>query len=216
MKNAFQQQRANMLDCQIKPFSVIDPAVLAAFDTVEREAFLPAERRGMAYLGEDLPMGPNGGDCRFLLEAPAHARLLQEAGITPTSRVLDIGCLSGYSTAILAELTPYVVGVDSKEWVAKAKKNLEKHEFVAADLTQGAPNLAPYDVIVINGAVQQIPASLADQLKEGGVIATFWRSGQQGHAVLYHKQRGALRQQVLFDAFVPMLPGFEQAKGFSL
>jgi protein-L-isoaspartate(D-aspartate) O-methyltransferase len=207
----FTQQRLNMLESQIRPFSVTDQRVLQAFQTVAREEYIPAERRGLSYLGGDLPMGQG----RFMVEPAAHARLLQEAAISPEMSVLDIGCLTGYSTAILSHITPHVVGLDTVEWVAQAK-NLARNslEFTAGALDEGF-HLKEFDVIVINGAVQKIPAAITAQLKEGGVIATFWRGiRNQGHAVLYHKQNGALREQVLFDAFAPVLPGFENQEGF--
>ncbi len=208
----YTQQRLNMLESQIRPFSVANPAVLKAFQTVAREEYIPLERRGLAYLGGDLPMGQG----RFMVEPAAYARLLQEAQITPESSVLDIGCLTGYSTAIISHLTNHVIGMDTVEWVAQAK-NLARNslEFVEGALDSAPAAQGPFDVIVINGAVQKVPAAITAQLKEGGVIATFWRGVRnQGHAVLYHKQSGILREQVLFDAFAPVLPGFENQEGF--
>lgn len=216
MNNSYQNQRLNMLEGQIKPFSVFNEAVLAAFRAIPREDYIPEARRGMAYLGEDLPLGEG----RFLLEPAAYARLLQEAGITPTDRVLDVGCLTGYTTAILGSLSSHVCGLDSQTWVMQAKKIAENsgiamQDFYIGELAKGLPEQAPFDVIVINGAVQTVPQALADQLAEGGKIATFWRGDRgKGHAVLYQKTNGALRQQVLFDAFVPMLEGFAKAEGF--
>lgn len=214
----YSQQRANMVECQIQPFSVVDQRVLEAFHAIPREDFLPDERRGIAYLGEDLPMGEG----RFLLEPAAYARLLQETGLHSESRVLDVGCLTGYSTAILNSLSSHVCGLDSAEWVQKARKIAEASglalpDFFIGALTDGVPDQGPFDVIVINGAVQVVPKALTDQLAEGGVIATFWRGERnQGHAVLYRKYNGTLHQEILFDAFIPLLAGFEAEKGFSL
>jgi protein-L-isoaspartate(D-aspartate) O-methyltransferase len=212
MTDSYRQQRINMLDSQIKPFSVINDRILNAFDSVAREEYIPAERRSLAYLGGDLPMG--GG--RFMLEPAVHARLLQEVHISPEMKVLDIGCMSGYSTAIISHLTNHVIGVDTVEWIAQAKNLAHQSlEFTAGALDTGAPLNGPFDVIVLNGAVQQIPDELLAQLKEDGVIATFWRGVRnQGHAVIYHKHNGALHEQILFDAFVPVLPGFEKHEGF--
>lgn len=214
MIDTYHQQRLNMLDGQIKPFSVINTRILNAFESVAREEYIPLERRALAYLGGDLPMG-NG---RFQIEPAAHARLIQEAHIQPDAKVLDIGCMTGYSTAILSHLTSNVVGLDSVEWVAQAKNLAHQSlNFEAGDLTTGLPLSGPFDVIVINGAIQQIPEAIIGQLEEGGIIATFWRGVRnQGHAVLYHKRNGDLHEQVLFDAFVSILPGFEKLEGFSL
>jgi protein-L-isoaspartate(D-aspartate) O-methyltransferase len=216
MVASYTHQRLNMLESQIKPFSVFNEAVLEAFEAIPREDFIPDERRGLAYLGEELPMGEG----RFLLEPAVHARLLQEAGVASGMRALDIGCLTGYSTAILSSLCSHVCGVDSQEWIMQAKKIAENSglavpDFYIGALTDGLSMAAPYDLIVINGAVQTIPQAIADQVVEGGKIATFYRAGRgSGYAVLYHKHKGNLRQQTLFDAFVPLLPGFAKAEGF--
>lgn len=212
MSDSYHQQRLNMLDSQIKPFSVINDRILKAFASVAREEYIPVERRGLAYLGGDFPLGQG----RFILDPANHARLLQEVHISPDKTVLDIGCLTGYSTAIISHLTNNVVGLDTVEWVAQAKNLAHQSlEFIAGSLETGAPLNGPFDVIVINGAVQHIPDELIAQLKENGVIATFWRGVRnQGHAVLYHKQKGGLHEQIVFDAFVPVMPGFEKNEGF--
>lgn len=217
MKNAFATARQNMIDSQIKPFSVTDARVLEAFATVEREAFVPSERQGLAYVGEDLPVGEG----RYLIEPPAYARLLQAAEIEADHIVLDVGALTGYTSTILARLAKAVFAVDEAEWVNKAKKITAKTEahnivFVPGNLANGCSQHAPYDVIVINGAVQTIPQALVNQLKDGGKIATFFRDDKgESHAVIYHKHKGDLRKQIIFDAFVPVLNGFEKAEGFT-
>lgn len=215
MKTSYNAQRLNMLECQIKPFSVIDGRVLQAFETVAREEFVPAEQKKLAYLDEDLPVG-NG---RFMLEPPAFARLLQEANITENDKVLDVGCLGGYSTAILARLAGHVVALDDEAWVAQARKNLGETaanvQFVTGPLVAGDSAHAFYDVIVINGAIQKMPDSLIAQVKDGGTIACFWRNERgNAHAVVYTRHGESLKQRILFDAFVPVLPGFEAVEGF--
>ena len=212
MIDSYHQQRLNMLDSQIKPFSVINDRILNAFESVAREEYIPAERRSLAYLGGDFPVGQG----RFMLDPANHARLLQAIHIDGNKSVLDIGCLTGYSTAIISHLTNQVIGLDNVEFVAQAKNLAHQSlEFIAGALDAGAPLNGPFDVIVINGAVQYIPDQILAQLKENGVIATFWRGVRnQGHAVLYHKQKNNLHEQILFDAFVPVLPGFEKNEGF--
>ncbi|MDB5478401.1 MAG: protein-L-isoaspartate O-methyltransferase [Alphaproteobacteria bacterium] len=210
--SSFETARFNMVESQIRPFSVMNEQVINAFSSVAREEYIPVERRNLAYLGGDLPMGKG----RFMVEPAGYARLLQEAHIVPGMRVLDIGCLTGYTTAILSYLTAEVTGLDSVEWVMQAKNLAHQSlNFVAGELAAGAPLQGPFDVIVLNGAVQRIPEALIAQVKEGGLIACFWRGQRSdGHGVLYHKQKNALRQQILFDAFVPILPGFEEQPGF--
>lgn len=217
MKNAFAAARQNMIDSQIKPFSVTDLRVLEAFSTVRREDFVSPERQGLAYMGEDLPMGQG----RFLIEPSAYARLLQAAELKVDHIVLDIGCLTGYTSAILAHLVKAVIAVDATEWMTKAKKTSAKADlqnivYVPGSLVQGSSQHAPYDVITINGSVQVIPQALVNQLKDGGKIATFFRNETgDSHAVLYHKHKGDLRKQIIFDAFVPRLSEFEKEEGFT-
>ncbi len=216
MTNSFAAARQNMIDSQIKPFSVTDLPILAAFGSVKREDFVPVDRQGLAYLGEELPMSED----RFLVEPPAYARLLQSAGLQSDHIVLDVGTLMGYTAAILSSLVKAVVAVDEAAWISKAQKaaaKADKHNivFVTDELTSGASQHGPYDVILINGAVQVIPQALVNQLKDGGKIATFFRSDTGNcHAVLYHKHKGDLRKQIIFDAFVPMLRAFEKTEGF--
>lgn len=218
----YSQQRAHMVDGQIQPSGVTDARILNAFRTIPREDFLPDERRGIAYLGDDLPMGEG----RFLLEPAAYARLLQGADIRSETRVLDVGCLTGYSTAILGSLSSFVCGLDASDWIHQARKiasasGLALPELFIGELSGGVPDKAPFDCIVINGAVQFVPETLAAQLAENGVIATFWRGSdrqsiRQGQAVLYRKIGGVLHREPLFDAFVPLLPEFATEQGFRL
>ncbi len=209
--------RTNMIDGQIKPFGVNDEVLLHAFNEVPREAFVPSEWAASAYAGEHIPMGQG----RYLLDAALYARLLQAMALPVEARVLDIGCLYGYSSAVLSQLVREVVAVDSAPWSEKAKTILGslKNANIAvetAELTAGVPGRAPYDVIVINGAVQNIPDALWRQLKPDGFIATFVRnaSGPElaaGQAVILRKDTAP---RVLFDALVPVLKGFEKAEGF--
>lgn len=217
----YSQQRTNMIENQIRPDGVTDERVLDAFRAIPREDFIPEARRSMAYLGEDMPMGEG----RFLLEPSAYARLLQKTPIRSESRVLDIGCLTGYSTALLNSLSSHVCGVDHSDWIMQARKiadssGLAKPEFFIGELTEGVADKGPFDVIVINGAVQTVPDALTDQLAENGVIATFWRgtgalAQNQGCAVLFRKTANGLVMEKLFDAFVPLLQGFELEQGFT-
>jgi protein-L-isoaspartate(D-aspartate) O-methyltransferase len=208
--------RLNMVDGQIKPFSVIDERVLAAFLNIPRENFLPDTHKGLAYLGEDLPLGQG----RFLLEPSAYARLLQEAGITCEETVLDVGCATGYTSCILASLAKDVVAIDSAEWIDVAKKNAKKIGAKNITFAETSDDFkkstsGPFDVIFINGAVQEVPGYITEQLKENGRVATFIRNDRgEGHAVLFHKHKNGLHQQIIFDAFIPMLPGFAQPESF--
>lgn len=210
MRPTAAEARFNMVESQIRPFSVTDEKVLKAFRQTPREQYVPANMAAQAYQGEELNVGAN----RFMIEAPAYARLIQAVELAADARVLDIGCLQGYSSAILAQVAGSVVAVDNDEWIAQAKKiKHDKINFVAGKLTEGAKAKAPYDAIFINGSVQNIPQGLVDQLAEGGAIATF-RRDEGGQAVLYRKIMGTLQLSILFDAFVPVLKEFTKEESF--
>ena len=212
MKNAFATQRRNMIDGQIKPFNVVDVRLLAAFDTVARESYVPEDKKKQAYLDADIALGEG----RYLLEASVYARLLQEADIIADEAVLDVGCLMGYSSAVLDALGATVTAQDTETWISQAKKLAPKKAditFASGDLTK--PVSGTFDLVILNGAVEQIPDTFKNALKDGGRIAAFIRNGTEGHAVLCRKHGDHFHQQILFDAVVPVLPGFEKAKGFS-
>ena len=149
------------------------------------------------------------------------ARLLQAAAIAPTDLVLDIGCATGYSTAVLARLAATVVAVESDRGLAKtavallAELDTNNAVVVEGELKAGYAKQAPYDAIVLGGAVEQVPPAITDQLAEGGRLAAVVADGSSvGVGVLMLRARGALLRRVLFDAAVPPLPGFEAERGF--
>jgi len=182
---------------------------------VAREVFVPQAARGIAYVDEEIPVG-NG---RRLLEPMVLARMLQDARISPRDVVLDIGCATGYSTAVLAQLASSVVAVESDpELFAQASKNLpaqgvDSATLVNGPLTAGHAARAPYDVIVINGAVAEVPQALLDQLADGGrlvtVVAYNHEIAKLGQVRLYRRTGGTISSVSLFEAAAQVLPGFE-------
>ncbi|RMD88773.1 MAG: protein-L-isoaspartate O-methyltransferase [Alphaproteobacteria bacterium] len=210
------QSRRSMISGQILPNRVHDPRVLDAMESVPREHFVPKCLRGVAYVDEDLAVAPR----RYLLEPMILARLLSEAEITPGDTVLDIACATGYSTAVLARLAETVVAVEEEsELAAQASEKLaalgvDNAVVLEAPLTAGAPKEAPFDVILINGAVEVIPEALTDQLGEGGRLVCVRREDGVSRGWLYTRSDGAVGGRPLFDAFSPLLPGFEAPRGF--
>ena len=209
--------RLNMIEGQIRPNKVTDGRVLAAMAEVPRERFVPKKLQGAAYVDEDLAVAPG----RHLMEPAVFARLLQAAAIAPTDLVLDIGCATGYSTAVLARLAATVVAVESDGGLAKtavallAELDADNAVVVEGELKAGYAKQAPYDAIVLGGAVEQVPPAITDQLAEGGRLAAVVADGSSvGVGVLMLRARGALLRRVLFDAAVPPLPGFEAERGF--
>ncbi len=213
----FAAARANMVDCQLRTNKVRDARLLHAFETVPRELFVPENRRSIAYVDEDLQLSPG----RFLIEPMVLARLLQAADITPEDLVLEIGGASGYGSAILAYLGATVVSLESDTDLAaaaaeaQAKLGIGNVLIVVGPLRHGYDKQAPYNVIVINGAVSEIPAAITDQLAEGGRLVGVVREDTgPGQAVLVERHGANISRRVLFDAATPVLPEFERTPGF--
>lgn len=164
----FPAMRAAMVDSQLRTNSVTQPAIVAALAAVPREDFVPADRRARAYADVAVPLG--GG--RKLNPPLATARLIAEAGLLPAHHVLVVGAATGYACAVIASLVGRVVGLESDAALADAARHalggVANVTIVEGELAAGCPDLAPFDVIVIDGAVEQVPAALAQQLGDTG------------------------------------------------
>ena len=206
-----------MLDGQLRPNRLTDQRLQEAIMAVPREAFVPAALRGVAYVDDDVPLG--GG--RWLMEPMVLARLLQAADLEPGDVMLDVGCATGYSTAVAARLAGTVVALENDpELVRQANDNLAALGVVNAvvvhgELALGYPDQAPYQVILLNGAVDRAPETLLRQVAEGGRLLAVERCEGAGRAVLYLRQGGLIGRRVLFDAAVKPLPGFHAEPGFA-
>ena len=210
--------RRKMVESQLKPNKIIDSRVLDAMGTVPRELFVPPHLRGVAYVDEDVRIA----DGRYLMEPTVLARLLQAATISPTDAVADIGCASGYTAAVAAHLAEVVVAVESDaKLVEQASGNLTQ---LGADnvvvmkgaLGKGLPAQAPYDVIIVDGAVDAIPSTLTKQLDEGGrLVAVVAESSGVGTGTVVTRIDGGFARRALFDASVPRLPDFTAEPGFA-
>ena len=180
MPNAdqFAEARRHMVASQLRPNKVTDDRLTDAMEAVPRELFVPKALRGVAYLDEDIEIAEG----RHLMEPMVLARLLQAAGVRADDIVLDVGCASGYSTAVIARLAGTVVGVESDaELAARATGLLTDLEVDNAAVVEGAfdaglPDQGPYDIIVLNGAVPDVPAALLDQLADGGRLLAVVRA----------------------------------------
>ena len=213
----FATARWNMVESQLRTNKVTDLRVLDAFESVPRELFVPEPLRGIAYVDEDVALG--GG--RFVMEPRVLARLLQAAQLGPEDMALDLGCGSGYATAILSRLVATVVALEDDAALAEtANRTLDTLEIdnavvVEGPLAEGYPKQAPYNVILLGGAVAEIPATIADQLAEDGRLVAVVSAGPGlGRATLMRKDGGVTSSRVLYDATLPVLPGFEAAPGF--
>lgn len=213
----FDKARFNMVENQIRANRVTDPAVLAAMETVPRELFLPKAQRAIAYVDEDLPLD----DGRHLIEPLVLARLVQAAAIQPTDVALDIGCATGYSTAILAHIASTVVALECHEDMAtRATRTLtdlglDNAVVVNGPLSEGCPKQAPYDVILLGGAVPEVPAGLTAQLADGGrLVAVVGDGGWSSRITVVERHGDAFGHRPLFDAATPPLPGFARPPAF--
>lgn len=209
--------RTNMVEGQIRPNKVTDASIVDAFLDVPRECFAPSRFHAVAYVDEALKFG--GG--RYLMEPVVLARLLQAAEPRPGERALIVGGGTGYSAAILARLVGTVTVVEEDATLlAQARTLLAGLRNVTirqGALVDGAPDAAPFDMILIDGGVERIPPALDAQLAESGRLVTVRReNGALGRAILRERDAGALSSRVLFDAGTPLLPGFEQAQEFAL
>jgi protein-L-isoaspartate(D-aspartate) O-methyltransferase len=209
--------RQNMVDCQLRTNKITDPAVIDAFETVPREAFIDDSHKTIAYSDQNLAIGAG----RCLMEPMVLARMVQELAISSTDIVLDIGCGIGYSAAILSRLSATVVALESDEPLATRATSIlaelaaDNAVVVDGPLIEGYPKQGPYDVICIEGAVREIPKALTDQLAEGGRLAAVIDNGAgPGRVVLILKQGGIVSKRTIFDANIPSLPEFERSAGF--
>jgi protein-L-isoaspartate(D-aspartate) O-methyltransferase len=215
----FALARRNMVDGQLRPNRVNDAGLLAGLSELPRERFLPEGLRSVAYADDDVPLG-NG---RFMMEPMVLARLIQVLQPRAEDKAMVAAAGLGYGAAILARLTKSVVAVEADAGLAAAaRKTLQELgvtgvELVAGPAEQGAPAAGPYDIILIEGAAPEVPQAIADQLAEGGRLATVIAdpSGALGVAHLFVKQGGVVSGRPLFDAGTPLLPGFARPARFT-
>lgn len=210
-------RRRMMVDTQVRPSDVTKFPIIDAMLRVPRESFVPVAYREAAYADTLVDLG--GG--RVLLDPRALSKLLDALDIQPDEMVLDIGCGLGYSTAVLAHLSDFVVGVEEDETqVNDAQATLselaiDNAAVFAGPLTEGVPKSGPYDIIVLQGTVEQVPESLLDQLKDGGRIAGLFSDQAAGVAKVGYKIDGGVTWRPVFNAAAPVLPGFERHRAFN-
>lgn len=215
----FALARRNMIDGQLRPNRVTNAALLAAVGELPREKFLPEAVRSVAYADEDVPLG--GG--RYLMEPMVLARLIQTLQPQPEDRALVVGAGRGYGAALLARLVKAVTALESDPALAAAGEQTTRDlgltgiHWTTGKLEQGAPGSAPYDAILIEGAVRQVPQAIFDQLAEGGRLAVTvsGTSGAMGVAQIFIKDGGVTSGRPLFEAGTPSLPGFAPPPRFT-
>jgi protein-L-isoaspartate(D-aspartate) O-methyltransferase len=212
----YAKARLNMVDCQIRTNDVTNHDLLNAFMEVPREKFVPAERAELAYIDEDVAVGQG----RFLMEPAPFAKLAQAVGIGPDDVVLDVGCATGYSSAVLSRFASLVIALEENEDLAdQAARTLDELDYdnvavVKSRLNEGYPGEGPYDVIFIGGAVEIIPETLFDQVKDDGKLIVVEGHGNAANARLYIRNGDDISGRKLFNCAIKPLPGFEKTAEF--
>lgn len=210
--------RALMVDGQVRPNRVSDKRILDAMRTIRRERFVPPHLAPFAYIDEDLPLG-NG---RVLMEPMVLARMIQLAHPMPGEHMLIVGAGTGYGAAVAAACGARVTALEEDpELIAIAReataRDVPPISFVTGPLAAGWPDAAPYDVILIEGAVPEIPGAIARQLKpEGRLVTVIAEPMGGGRLVLAEPSDGGVRAVAEYDAATPVLPSLRPAPAFSL
>ena len=206
----FAAAREAMVESQLRPQGVTDPAVLQAMGSIPRESFLPSHTRPLAYADRAVLMG----DGRFLMPPAALGQLLTQMTPRPQHRALVVGAGTGYSAAVLAAIGATVTAIDSSpELVAAARE--AGVQVIESPLAAGFKRNAPFDLILIDGAVEYIPDSLIDQLADGGRLGTALVDRGITRLAVGRKAAGAFGTLSVADAGVPALPGFARPAAFT-
>lgn len=206
--DVFTEARECMVNGQIRPSKVSDPRILGAMRRIPRERFLPPAAQALAYVDEDVPLG--GG--RHMMEPMVLARLLQTARLRDGERVLVVGAGPGYGAAVIAACGCRVTALEEDPaLIALARAVLPAEApgvtLVTGPLTEGWPANAPYDVILIEGAVPEIPPALAAQVRRetGRLLAAVCGQGRATQAVIAEATAAGLRSNPIFDCATPPL-----------
>ncbi len=220
MSADFTERRVKMVDGQLRTTDVTSVPLLDAFLSVPRERFVEEPIRELAYIDEDIRIAEGDGGARFLMEPSPLARLLQLAEIKSRDSVLDVGCGTGYSSAILSHVAGSVTALESDPALAgKARETLaalgcDNVSVVEGVLRDGWKAAAPYDVIVLQGSIDELPEPLQAQLAEGGRLVAVEGRGNAGVARIFLNTDGVVTGRRAFNAAIRPLPGFERSRVF--
>ena len=214
----FASRRTTMVDTQVRPSDVTKFPIIDAMLSVPRELFVPADRREAAYAGEHVDLGRN----RVVLDPRTLAKMLDAADIQPDEMVLDVGAGLGYSSALAARMAEAVIALEEDpDLASEAERALteagsDNVAVVEGPLAEGAAKHGPYDVILVEGAVEHMPDALTAQLREGGRIVAIFAEGALGVVRVGYRIDGEVSWRFAFNAGAPVLPGFEARRAFVL
>ena len=213
------QARFNMIEQQIRPWEVLDPQVLELLMAVRREDFVPTAHRALAFVDMEIPTGHAPG--QVMLAPRVQARLVQDLAVKKTDKVLEIGCGTGYTTALLAHLGAQVLALEIDAALAQqAQANLQRAgvanaQVRQADGSRGAASDGPFDVILLSGSVAEVPQTLLEQLSVGGRLAAIVGDEPMMRATVITRSgaQSFVRTQP-WDANAPRLSGFAETPAF--
>ena len=216
--------RFNMIEQQIRPWEVLDQAVLSLLATVRREDYVPPAFRALAFIDTQVPLIPGDASGPCMLEPKVEARLLQELQVQRHERVLEVGTGSGFMAALLAHRAMQVLTLECRPALAKmARDSLQRNGIVnvrvldvsVADGARGLPTEAPFDAILLSGSVPEVPRALLEQLKIGGRLAAVVGEEPVMRARLYTRAgEAAWSEADLFDTVAPRLEGYAEPTRF--
>jgi len=211
--------RTTMVDTQVRTEGVTDHRIIRLMGEVPRHRFVPARARPFAYTDADIAVKEDG-HARRMIRPATLARLIQAAAILPTDFALVVGSATGYAAAVIAGLASSVIALESDEQLAASAAEtltdvgVGNVAVVTGPLAAGYAAEAPYDVIFVDGAVEDVPEALFAQLREGGRLVAVVGYNRAAPAVVYTKTADDIGEHPVFDAFVPALPGFSRPRAF--
>jgi protein-L-isoaspartate(D-aspartate) O-methyltransferase len=214
--------RFNMIEQQIRPWEVLDGQILSLLSVVKRENFVPLAHKALAFADMEIPLQSSGAKGQCMLAPKVEARLLQDANIQATDKVLEIGTGSGYMAALLAQQAASVLSLEIDPALAQsARTNLQNAgianvEVRQADGSQGAPADGPFDVIVLSGSVPEVPQHLLNQLKMGGrLLAVVGEDPVMRASVITRNGEQQWQTSEPWDTMAPRLQGFPEHNRFT-
>jgi protein-L-isoaspartate(D-aspartate) O-methyltransferase len=216
----FADARQKMVDSQLRPVDVNNIDLLTAMRDLPRERFVPADKAAIAYLDRDVPVIESAGGPRCLVKPAVLARLIQAAQASDRDHALVVGCATGYSAALLSRLARDVVALEVEPGLVRqagealAAVGATNVSVVTGPLESGWPAAAPYDLILVDGAMDVEPADLLRQLKDGGRLVGILGRGGAGSGMVYRVDRGEVSAVAAFNASAPALPGFAKPAAF--
>lgn len=215
--NTHEQARFNMVEQQIRPWQVLDKAALSVLSHLPRELFVPQAYQALAYTDTEIPLA----NSHSMLPPRVDARLMHDLALTGTEKVLAIGVGSGYLCALVAGRAQRVIGLEADaDMAATARDNLQRAGVTHVDLrvadgSQGAPDDAPFDAIVLGGSVAEVPQVLLQQLKVGGRLLAIVGQDPVMCATLFTRTGDAAwASKALWDTTAPRLHGFTEPSRF--